>query len=137
MKRPSLTKNHQVILDILTEHGVGTHLTAYDLLAEAKKRQPAIGLATVHRAVAQLHEQGLISKVLVAGKDSATYEPPGEQHAHFLCTRCGGLHDVEYELPRRTISALAAEFGFRVDQQHVTLSGLCRACQRVSSKGAR
>jgi Fe2+ or Zn2+ uptake regulation protein len=124
----TLPKNHRLILDLVTESGVGAHPTAYDLFAQAKDRQPAIGMATVHRALAQLHEQGLIAKVLIAGMDAATYEPVAAQHAHFRCRRCGTVEDVDYALPRDTLDRLAARAGFSVDEEHVTLAGSCARC---------
>jgi Fe2+ or Zn2+ uptake regulation protein len=133
----NLTKNQQIILEILEGHGVGTHLTAYDLLMEAKKRQPNIGMATVHRAVTQLHEQGFISKVVIPGMDSATYEPAAEQHAHFRCKRCGTLEDVDYSLPQRTLNELAARLGCQLDDEQLTLSGVCKSCLRAEAEKRR
>ena len=133
----TLTKNQQIILEILEGHGVGTHLTAYDLLMEAKKRQPNIGMATVHRAVTQLHEQGHISKVVIPGMDSATYEPAAEQHAHFRCKRCGALEDVDYSIPQRTINELAARLGCQLDEEQLTLSGVCKSCLRADGEKKR
>jgi Fe2+ or Zn2+ uptake regulation protein len=134
---PGLTKNQQIVLAILEAHGVGTHLTAYDLLLRAKKRQPGIGMATVHRAVTQLHKQGLISKVVIPGMDSATFEPAGDPHAHFCCKVCGALEDVDYALPARTLNRLASLLGARLEPEHLTLSGICRKCLSAETTGRR
>ena len=130
----SITKNQQIILDIIEGHGVGTHLTAFELLTQAKKRQPNIGMATVHRAVSELHSQGLIAKVLIPGMDSATYEPVAAQHAHFRCKSCGELEDVEYSLPQRTLNELASRLGAQLDEEQLTLSGVCKSCLREEGK---
>ena len=132
-----LTKNQEIILDVLRRHGVGTHLTAYDLLAQARKRQPNLGMATVHRAVAELHEQGLISKVMIPGMDSATFEPAAEHHAHFRCNECGTLYDVDYALPPRTLNELALKLGAQLDDEQLTLSGVCKNCLRATAPKKR
>lgn len=125
---PHLTKNQRLILGIIEGNGVGTHLTAYDLLGLAKARQPEIGLATIHRALNQLHEHGLVAKVLVPGVESATYEPIADQHAHFRCRRCGTVSDVDYALPKRTLTELSTRLGLQIDEEQLTLAGICGAC---------
>ncbi|HYZ15746.1 MAG TPA: Fur family transcriptional regulator [Candidatus Acidoferrum sp.] len=132
---PPLTKNQRLILEIIEQNGVGTHVTAYDLLGQAKERQPEIGLATIHRALNQLNEHGLIAKVLVPGIESATYEPIAEQHAHFRCRECGTVSDVDYAVPKRTLAELAHRLGHRIDEEQLTLAGVCSACL-ARAKGA-
>lgn len=133
----TLPKNYQLVLELIEASGGGAHLTAYDLFARARERQPKIGMATIHRALAQLHDQGLVSKVLIAGMDCATYEPITEQHAHFRCRRCGKVEDVDFALPKRTMNALSARIGFRVTEEHVTLAGACAACVRAENQQRR
>ena len=132
-----LTKHQQLILHLIEEAGVGTHLTAYELLAQAKKHRPNIGLATVHRALNQLYEDGLISRVEVPGVESATYEPLAEQHAHFRCKRCGDVLDVDYALPKRALNDIAARLGLQIDEEHLALTGLCAACLSPSKRVTR
>ncbi len=133
----NLPKNHSLILDLIRESGRGQHLTAYDVLILARKRQPSIGLATVHRAVAQLHELGLIAKVEIPGQDGATYEPTAKPHAHFRCKRCGRVEDVEYALARRTLRDLAARNGFRIEGEQISFTGCCRNCLKDERKLGR
>ncbi|HTJ27474.1 MAG TPA: transcriptional repressor [Candidatus Limnocylindria bacterium] len=125
---PTLTKNQQLILDIIAGNGVGTHVTAYDLLGQAKQRQPEIGLATIHRALNQLHEHGLIAKVHVPGMESATYEPIADRHAHFRCKVCGAVSDVDYAVPKRALAELSSKLGHRIDEEQLTLTGTCSSC---------
>jgi Fur family transcriptional regulator, ferric uptake regulator len=125
---PTLTKNQRLILEIIARNGVGTHVTAYDLLGQAKERQPEIGLATIHRALNQLHEHGLIAKVHVPGMESATYEPIADRHAHFRCKECGAVSDVDYAVPKRTLADLSNRLGLRIDEEQLTLTGTCSSC---------
>jgi Fe2+ or Zn2+ uptake regulation protein len=124
----TLTKNQRLILDIIGGNGVGTHVTAYDLLGQAKQRQPEIGLATIHRALNQLHEHGLIAKVHVPGMESATYEPIADQHAHFRCKQCGAVSDIDYAVPKRALAELSNRLGHHIDEEQLTLTGICSTC---------
>jgi Fe2+ or Zn2+ uptake regulation protein len=125
---PPLTKNQRLVLDVVTGNGVGTHVTAYELLGQAKQQQPEIGLATIHRALNQLHEQGLIAKVHVPGMESATYEPIADRHAHFRCKECAAVLDVDYAVPQRTLADLSQKLGHRIDEEQLTLTGTCSLC---------
>ncbi len=104
------------------------HFTMNDVFARAKRRQPAIGFSTVYRGIARLRDQGCIDEIEVPGSDCAVYELAGKPHAHFRCERCGAVVDVPYQLPTRTIDALAAQIGARIEESAVTLHGRCRAC---------
>jgi Fe2+ or Zn2+ uptake regulation protein len=125
------------VLDIIERNGVGTHVTAYDLLAQAKRRRPDIGLATVHRALNQLHEHGLIAKVLVPGMESATYEPVAHQHAHFRCKQCGEVSDVDYAIPDKMLAQLSTSLGHQIDEEQVTFSGICSNCRQKAKRRAK
>lgn len=125
---PRLPENYRVILDILTEHGTGTHLTTSDVFAAAKKRKPRIGYSTVYRGLLRLRDLGLAAEILVPGATAAVYEPAGEQHAHFRCEKCGSVRDIEFEMPKRALRAMAADAGVTIDSATVTLHGRCSRC---------
>lgn len=125
----SLTKNHRLVYEILTEHGPGTHLTMAQLFELARERRSSIGFTTVYRALARLRDQGLISELTIPGADSAVYEPVSHPHAHFRCTQCGRVEDVHYTLPVDATSKLSADNGFEVDAVELSLHGRCRSCR--------
>lgn len=124
----SLSKNHRLVFEILTEHGPGTHLSMTRLFELARERQPAIGFTTVYRAVTRLRDQGLISEIVIPGADSAVYEPASHPHAHFRCTQCGRVDDVHYTLPASATSRLSADNGFEVESIELSLHGRCKDC---------
>ena len=126
--RPPLPKNYQLIHDIVTESGIGRHLTPTDIYAKAIERRPGIGISTVYRGLERLRDLGLVSELYVPGVDAATYEPSGPRHAHFRCSACGAIEDVAYAIAPRTIKALALQHGFTIDCERVTFEGRCAAC---------
>jgi len=141
MDRPAaaparLPKNYQLILDIVQESGRGRHLTMSDVFAQTSARRPGIGYSTVYRGLVRLRDLGIISEIVVPGAASATYEPAAERHAHFLCTGCGAIEDVNYALPARVLRGVAQKSGFDIAAGTVTFEGLCRGC-RVGTLAAK
>ncbi len=129
-----LPKNYRLIYDIVEESGLGRHLTPAQIYAKARRRRPGIGFSTVYRGLERLRELGLVSELHVPGALAATFEPAGPRHAHFRCSECGEIEDVEYAIPSRTIKALALEHGFEIDGERVTFEGRCAPCGAPSGK---
>lgn len=127
--QPSLPKNYRLIYDIVEESGTGRHLTSSQVYAKARRRRPGIGFSTVYRGLERLRDLGLVSELRVPGADAATYEPSGPRHAHFRCSRCGEIEDVQYAIPARTLKTLAMQHGLTIESERVTFEGLCAACR--------
>jgi Fe2+ or Zn2+ uptake regulation protein len=125
---PALPKNYQLIYDIVEQSGLGCHLTSTEIYTKALKRRPGIGFSTVYRGLERLRDLGLVSELHIPGAESATYEPAGPRHAHFRCNECGGIEDVAYAIPLRTLKTLASEHGFTIDSERVTFEGRCADC---------
>ncbi len=127
-----LSKNHRLVQDIVKEHGRGTHLAMSDLYQIARTRRPGIGFTTVYRAITRLRDLGIVDEILIPGAERAVYEPAGPKHAHFRCTSCGSVEDVDYSLPPAVTSELAARLGGHVTGVDVSLHGLCSGCNSKS-----
>jgi Fe2+ or Zn2+ uptake regulation protein len=128
-----LPKNYRLLYDLVQASGPGRHLTMNELYVEAARRQPGIGHSTVYRGLVRLRELGLISEILVPGAPSATYEPVAPAHAHFRCTACERIEDVDYALPRRLLRTLAEKYGFAITGESLALEGRCAACVNAAS----
>jgi Fur family peroxide stress response transcriptional regulator len=125
----SLPKNYELIHEIVARSGRGKHLTMGEIYAEASRLRPGIGYSTVYRGLVRLRELKLVAEIVVPGIDAATYEPIGPEHAHFYCTRCGALEDVEYALPLRTLKSVAHTSGLEIESGVVTFQGRCARCR--------
>lgn len=124
-----LPENHRLVHDVVREQASGTHATARDIFAAVTRRRPGIGYSTVYRALDRLCELGLISRVRVAGGASAVYEAARMSHAHFLCTECGRVDDVDYTLAPAALEAVAAAHGAEIREATLTLRGTCARCR--------
>jgi Fe2+ or Zn2+ uptake regulation protein len=133
---PRLPANYQVVLDAVNAYGSGRHATAQDVFEEARRLRPGIGFTTVHRGLARLHELGYVLKLDISGEGSAKYEPATEPHAHFRCTACGAVEDVDFAFDPATRERLEASHGLAIRSESITFTGLCRACTAPSSSRA-
>ena len=103
----------------------GRPLSPEEVLKDAKKKVPSLGIATVYRTLKLLIQQ----KVLVA-QDIPTSGVRYElaklaHHHHFLCKHCdkvfdipGCVGDLKKILPK----------GFKLEEHDILLKGLCREC---------
>lgn len=87
-----------------------------------------MGFTTVHRGLARLHELGYILKLDIPGEDSALYEPATAPHAHFRCTACGTVADVDYASDPATLHDLERRHGLAIRSESISFAGLCQSC---------
>lgn len=128
---PRLAKNHRLVYDVVREAGHGTHLSMSEIHARAAARRPGLGFTTVYRAIARLREAQMVSEIMLPGADAAVYEPAGPVHAHFRCTVCGRIDDLDYTIPPSVAHDLAARHHVQVDSIAVSLHGRCANCTTV------
>ncbi len=131
----ALPPNYRIVLDVVEHAGPGSHLTAHEIWLRARGTQPRIGFATVHRALIRLHEGGAVMKVDVPGGASTIYEPAAGPHAHFRCTVCGAVSDIDYAVPRATLRELGRRHGVAIDFEDVTFTGRCGRHRESSASG--
>ncbi len=123
-----LPKNHRFVLEVLRESGLGRHRTVGEIFAESRRRRPGIGHTTIYRALDRLCEMDLVREVRVPGAAYSTYEPMGPPHAHFYCTGCGSIEDVDYRLPEGVLGSLAERHHVAITGETLTFDGRCKTC---------
>jgi Fe2+ or Zn2+ uptake regulation protein len=128
LSTPDLPANYRVVLDVVNEYGGGRHATANDVYVRARELRPGIGFTTVHRGLTRLYQLGLVLKLDISGEDSAMYEPATTAHAHFRCTVCGAVKDVDFAADRAALAALEARHGLAIASESITFTGTCAGC---------
>lgn len=94
-------------------------------------RVPTISLDTVYRTLGTLAEIGAIQRV-TAAVGPARYEANLSGHHHFICVRCGAIHDVvDPSLDAIAQAHPGAAVG-AVQAVEVHLKGVCRACEAAT-----
>ena len=131
-----LPPNYHVVLDVVTDLGLGSHLSAQEIYVRARQRQPRIGFATVHRGLARLSELGYLLKLDIPGTASAVYETATAPPAHFRCTSCGSIADLAYALTDAARAEIATRHGLQIHAEALTFSGTCEPCSHASTGSA-
>jgi len=120
-----LTPQRREVYDVLLAER--DHPTASEVFLRAKRRMPAISLATVYNCLETLVECGLAKQVNV-DRDATRYCPNLEEHGHFVCDRCGGVTDVPPAKGSRSEKTWRLPPDFIVTHSEITLRGLCPDC---------
>lgn len=119
---------------VLQALGSGGHLSADQILAQARERNPSINSSTVHRALDALVAAGVARRTYL-GPDRSYFEiARGHRHHHAVCERCGAVAHLHDAALQPLSATLEAETGFVLSPEgEITLPGLCRDCQGYSA----
>ncbi len=110
-----------------TLHALGRHATADEVQRAAADDLPGLSLPTVYAGLELLGELGLAHRV-EAGGGAVRWDPRLDGHAHFTCSRCGVVSDLEGETDASALVRAARAAGLAVDDVDVVLRGTCAAC---------
>ncbi len=110
-----------------------THPSARDVYRQLKGRLPGLSLSTVYRTLSWLRENG--EAVELRGRDGVVrFDGDVSSHAHFWCSSCGDLWDLDIEVPEVRSPDLKKLMGFQVSGQRLELFGLCSRCLKKEDK---
>lgn len=123
------SKQRELVLQTVLENPI--HPTADDVYELVRRQNPKISLGTVYRNLNFLSEMGMLRKIsMPVGSDR--FDGRLDEHYHMACTRCGRVFDVECGALRDLDRQILERHGFRVQDRHLLLTGLCRECQPES-----
>ena len=122
-----LTPQRREVYNVLLDER--DHPTATEVFIRAKKRIPAISLATVYNCLETLVECGLAKQVNVE-REATRYCPNLSEHGHFVCESCGIVSDIPVTKGGSLTQFLKVPSGFSVNHSEITLRGTCSACKK-------
>lgn len=122
-----ITDQRRLILDsVVTHRG---HFSASDILAEAQRRAPFVGRATVFRTLELLARLGFLSRVHETDGCHGYVLCDTSHHHHLICSHCGLVVNVRNcDLTEQT-REISLTTNFRVDGHHLEYFGLCGTCR--------
>lgn len=90
---------------------------------------PGLNVTTVYRTLEDLNQVGLVD-LMSTSKDQVRFSlrRTDQRHAHLVCRGCGGMETLGLARFEGLAQELQREHGFRVDLDHLTLSGTCGRC---------
>ena len=121
-----MTKQRKVVYEVLMDER--DHPTASEVFMRAKGQMPGISLATVYNCLETMTQAGLIKQVNV-DREASRYCPNLRPHAHFFCTECQQISDIDLHLRPDGQCPWTLPQGSRVDQLEVSMKGVCPQCQ--------
>ncbi len=133
-----ITPQRMAVWEILKK---GKHLTADMTYRRVYSSLKFTDASTVYRTIELFTELRLIRALLV--NNLGTYyevcDPSiDDSHAHFICTECGGVTDVDLEIDDASAKNITQSFG-KIDRADVMIYGNCRGkenAQDLSEEGS-
>jgi len=120
-----LTKQRREVYDVLL--GTRDHPSAVQVFNRVQRKMPTISLATVYNCLETLTQVGLVQQVNF-DRGPSRFCPNTQRHAHFICTRCGRVHDMDLPDEGELSRLWQLPEDYVVNHYEFSLRGLCRSC---------
>lgn len=104
-------------------------VTAQTLWSRLRERDSSVGLATVYRTLALLHEKGAIDALSHHGGELCYRLCGGGHHHHLVCTSCHRVVELDRCGLEGWIDETAARHGFAATGHQLEIAGLCPDCR--------
>ncbi len=123
------TPKRLALLEILDSEHV--YLSPEDIWKRMKRRFRQLGLPTVYRNLDELHERGVISRVIHPNRQLYYYLCRNEEHHHhFICISCRKVEDIRFCAVRALQRAVSEDVKGKVLSHILQINGLCHSCLR-------
>lgn len=133
MKGHKLTPQRKTILNTVIK-SPGKHLASEEIYNEVKKACPDIGLATVYRTLQLFEGLNIISKINfgdgVYRYELNTSNDNMHQHHHLICTKCGSIFEVKFDLLDSLEERIEKKYNFKIEDHNVKFFGICVKCKQ-------
>ncbi len=106
------------------------HPNAEEVYQVVKQRLPDISLGTVYRNLNLLEEMGQLRRIHT-GIGGDRFDAVITAHPHLICTRCGGVFDLQCDIGRETelLRQTFEHAGTQVDEVQIRAWGTCDRCK--------
>ena len=122
-----LTRQRRAVLEAVGN--APTCLSAGELLVEARRYCPSVGLATVYRTLEVLDHIGAAERVHAPGPGASFVPCPPKDHHHVVCRSCGRVADFEGCVVAAMAASVTEQTGFTVESHFLELEGVCGECR--------
>lgn len=115
-----------IIMDYLRSHPV--HPTVDDIYNALSPQIPTLSKTTVYNTLKLFVENGVAISINIEEKN-VRYDGDVSTHAHFICTKCGSIHDIFPE-SLESLNIIACEHigDKKVIETQVYYKGYCENC---------
>jgi Fur family peroxide stress response transcriptional regulator len=116
-----VTRQRQLVYECVIDRK--DHPSANEVFAELQNS--GIGLATVYRQLSNMVGEGVLRSFEHSGQ--IRYDPLVTQHAHFVCTVCDKIWDVD--LPESILLTTPNVSNVDIEGLELTWKGICESCK--------
>ena len=125
------TPQRRLLLSVLAESE--GHVTAAELIERCRAADPQTIPSTVYRTLDVLEQLGLVRHGHGPDGREEFHVLPDTEHGHLHCRACGNSWEIGSKEAASLVTSLATERGFATDLSHLTVVGMCAACQARAS----
>lgn len=123
-----VTPQRKAILSTL--HTFRSPFTAEEIFRKVTEVRPGVKLSTVYRTLELLRSIQLVSIVDVDDRGNHYMHVESESpHFHLVCRKCEGVIGVSTEAIHDLQELVLGNYGFEIEPNRVSLSGLCQNCR--------
>lgn len=126
-----MTKQRQVVYEVVKDMASG-HPTASAVYSVARERMPSISLATVYNCLETLSDAGAVTQVNI-DREASRFCPNLMPHAHFFCSACDAIFDIELREKADASSPWELPEGLSIESVDVAIRGTCPKCGKESA----
>lgn len=134
-KEHKLTPQRRIVLETLLENPE-QHLSAEEVYAYAREKDPEIGLATIYRSLDLLDELNIVHKMNF-GDGRSRYELThlhSHHHHHLVCLDCNQIFEVKEDLLTELEDKIEKDLEFTIVDHRVQFYGYCKDCREKRKK---
>ena len=133
LRRSGVKSTHQRLEVFREVARTGDHPDAETVYRGVRERVPTVSLDTVYRTLWLLLDLGLITTV-GPPRGRVRFDANMSSHHHFLCTKCGMIHDFcREEFDQLKVPNAVKALG-SVERTQVEMRGVCLRCSKKQGK---
>ncbi len=102
------------------------HPNADAIHRSLSREMPTLSKTSIYNALKLFSEKGMVTEIK-GENGELRYDGYTNRHAHFLCTECGKLFDIDLECQACKSKDL---IGSKITEESVYLKGLCASCNK-------
>jgi Fur family ferric uptake transcriptional regulator len=127
------TPQRDMVLSVM--HQLDDFATADEIYHEVQALSSAVDISTVYRTLDLLQDFQLVAAV-DAGDGQRRFKLEGvhDAHLHLVCRQCGAVIGAELAPAEPLVAYARQKHGFVIEPDHLSITGLCRACAAAAER---
>ena len=109
------------------------HVTAAEILDQAKETYPYLDVSTVYRTMGVLKEMRLVSETDMGGGEYQYEWIQRQRHHHLICRSCDRVVLLGHKYLEDLGTEILDDYGFQADIDHFAVFGLCKRCRGATA----